>query len=171
MAFNAEIGGRMAIYAAILGILYIAFGVLEVTLVFPGVKQILTNVIIDGITGLYEHKEMMVRQIVWQFFNWIPADFFGGLVSLVIASTYITSIKGLRTGDFRGLSLLVGGLFLSVVFGVLYLLLMFADALNFVIGEAEEFSALADLRPEIWLLVVAIPLAYQTWSMLKEVPW
>jgi len=142
MAFNAEIGGRMAIYAAILGILYIAFGVLEVALVFSGVE--LTP---------------------------IPADFFGGLASLVIASTYITSIKGLRTGDFRGLSMLVGGLFLSVVFGVLYLLLMFADALNFIIGEAEEFSALADLRPEIWLFVVAIPLAYQTWSMLKEVPW
>ena len=142
MAFNAEIGSKMAIYAAILGILYIAFGVLEVALVFSGIE--LTP---------------------------IPADLFGGLVSLVIASTYITSIKGLRTGDFRGLSLLVGGLFLSVVFGVLYLLLMFADALNFVIGEAEEFSALADLRPEIWLFVVAIPLAYQIWSMLKEVPW
>jgi len=142
MAFNAEIGGRMAIYAAILGILYIAFGVLEVALVFSGIE--LTP---------------------------IPADFFGGLVSLVIASTYIAAIKELRAGDFRGLSLLVGGLFLSVVFGVLYLLLMCADALNFLVGEAEEFSALANFRPEIWLFILALPLAFQTLKMLKEVPW
>jgi len=30
-----------------------------------------TNVIIDSITGLYEHKEMMARQIVRQFFNFL----------------------------------------------------------------------------------------------------
>ncbi len=33
-------------------------------------KQI-TNVIIDSITGLYEHKEMMARQIVRTFFNFL----------------------------------------------------------------------------------------------------
>ncbi len=31
----------------------------------------ITNVIIDSITGLYEHKEMMARQIVRQFFNFL----------------------------------------------------------------------------------------------------
>lgn len=30
-----------------------------------------TNVIIDSITGLYEHKEVMARQIVRQFFNFL----------------------------------------------------------------------------------------------------
>jgi len=30
-----------------------------------------TNVIVDSITGLYEHKEMMARQIVRQFFNFL----------------------------------------------------------------------------------------------------
>ncbi|RLF37763.1 MAG: KaiC domain-containing protein, partial [Thermoplasmata archaeon] len=29
------------------------------------------NVVIDSITGLYEHKEMMARQIVRQFFNFL----------------------------------------------------------------------------------------------------
>ncbi len=31
----------------------------------------ITNVIIDSITGLYEHREMMARQIVRQFFNFL----------------------------------------------------------------------------------------------------
>ncbi len=31
----------------------------------------ITNTIIDSITGLYEHKEMMARQIVRQFFNFM----------------------------------------------------------------------------------------------------
>ena len=30
-----------------------------------------TNTIIDSITGLYEHKEVMARQIVRQFFNFL----------------------------------------------------------------------------------------------------
>lgn len=32
------------------------------------------NVVIDSITGLYEHKEMMARQIVRQFFNFLKNE-------------------------------------------------------------------------------------------------
>jgi len=34
-------------------------------------KKRTSNVVIDSITGLYEHKEMMARQIVRQFFNFL----------------------------------------------------------------------------------------------------
>ncbi len=129
------------IYAAALGALYAVFGVIEVVFVFSGTDAL------------------------------IPADFFGGLVSLVIASTYLAGVKDMRENDFRGIAMLMGGLFLSVVFGVLYLMLMCADFLMYVLGESEEFSVIASLRPEIWLFVAAIPLAYHTWRMLKDVPW
>ena len=41
------------------------------TMAFAIREKKVTNVIIDSITGLYEHKEMMARQIVRQFFNFL----------------------------------------------------------------------------------------------------
>ncbi len=41
------------------------------TMAYAIKEKKITNVIIDSITGLYEHKEMMARQIVRQFFNFL----------------------------------------------------------------------------------------------------
>ncbi|MCD6331435.1 MAG: KaiC domain-containing protein [Thermoplasmata archaeon] len=41
------------------------------TMAYAIKEKKVTNVIIDSITGLYEHKEMMARQIVRQFFNFL----------------------------------------------------------------------------------------------------
>lgn len=41
------------------------------TMAYAIKERKITNVIIDSITGLYEHKEMMARQIVRQFFNFL----------------------------------------------------------------------------------------------------
>ncbi len=41
------------------------------TMAYAIKEKKVTNVIIDSITGLYEHKEVMARQIVRQFFNFL----------------------------------------------------------------------------------------------------
>ncbi len=41
------------------------------TMAYAIKEKKVTNVVIDSITGLYEHKEMMARQIVRQFFNFL----------------------------------------------------------------------------------------------------
>lgn len=41
------------------------------TMAYAIKERKITNVIIDSITGLYEHKEVMARQIVRQFFNFL----------------------------------------------------------------------------------------------------
>ena len=41
------------------------------TMAYAIKERKITNVIIDSVTGLYEHKEMMARQIVRQFFNFL----------------------------------------------------------------------------------------------------
>jgi hypothetical protein len=48
---------------------------------------------------------------------------------------------------------------------------MGADGLMFLLGEAEEFSAVADFRPAIWLFILALPLAYLAREMTREVTW
>lgn len=96
-------------------------------------------------------------------------DLFGGLALVVIAATYLNGVKGLFNGEHKGLSLLIGGLFLSAVFGVLYLLLLGAEGLIYLLGEAEEFSALADFRPEIWFFLASLPLAYEARKLTRGI--
>lgn len=132
--FDVEKGNKIGIYAFVLGVVYLVFGVLEV---FGGV-------------GL------------------IPGDFFGGLALVVIAATYLNGVKGVFNGEHKGLSFILGGLFLTTVFGVLYLLVMGADGLMYLLGEAEEFSALADFRPAIWFFFASLPLAYGVWKLIRE---
>jgi len=136
--FDIGKGKTIGIYAAVLGIVYLAIGVIEV---FGGAGEI------------------------------IPGDLFGGLALVVIAATFLNGVKGAFNGEHIGLSFLIGGLFLSAVFGMLYLLLMGADGMMFLLGEAEEFSVLADFRPAIGLFFLSLPLAYLAWGLTKDVTW
>ncbi|MCW7071303.1 MAG: hypothetical protein OCU12_03075 [Methanophagales archaeon] len=136
--FEIGKGKTMGAYAAVLGVLYFAVGVVEV---LGGAGEV------------------------------IPGDLFGGLALVVVAATYLNGVKGLFNGEHKGLSFLLGGLFLSAVFGVLYLLLLCADGLMFLLGEAEEFSVLAGLRPEVVVFFLSLPLAYQAWALTREVTW
>jgi len=136
--FDIGKGKTIGIYALVLGVVYLAFGVIEV---FGGAGDI------------------------------IPGDLFGGFALAVIAATYLNGVKGLFNGEHQGLSFLIGGLFLSAIFGVLYLLLMGADGLMYILGEADEFSALAGFRPAIGLFFLSLSLAYQAWALTRKVTW
>jgi len=123
----------VSVSALILGMLYAAIGMLEVLVV--------------------------LLDIGW-LKNLIPADVFGGMALLVIGTVYLSGVGSLRNNRVEGVSFaLVGGM-LSGVIGMLYLMMMGADGMMYLLGETETFSVLAELRPEVWLFVVSLPLAY-----------
>ena len=101
----------------------------------------------------------------------IPGDLFGGFVLVVMAATYLGGVKGAFRGRYEGLSFLIGGLFLTMVFGVLYLLMMGADGLMYLLGEAEALPTLADARPAIWIFILSLPLAYRVRSLTARMTW
>ena len=126
MSFSRKIGKTAAVYAFILGFLYLTIGPLEVA---GGIEK----------------------------YN-IPADFWTGLALLVVAANYLYAVKGLWRGEFKGISFLFTGFILSTVFGFIFILLMGADGLLYLLGEVEEFSPIADFRPEIWLFIASTPI-------------
>jgi predicted membrane-bound dolichyl-phosphate-mannose-protein mannosyltransferase len=145
-------------YAVVLGIAYLALGVAELVL---------------GIYNLIWHSENASLAGI------VPADILGGFASLVIGATFLGSASLLR-GVRESWGYIIAGLFLSAVYGVLYMLIVGADGLNtwlsYVAGEGDWTwdwltSGAAGpglLRPEIWLFLVSLPLAHQTLRALKQ---
>jgi hypothetical protein len=101
----------------------------------------------------------------------IPSDLFGGFALVVMAATYLNGVKGVFRGRHEGPSFLIGGLFLTAVFGVLYLLMMGADGLMYLLGEAEFLPKLADARPTIWIFMLSLPLAYRVRKLTYRMTW
>ena len=101
----------------------------------------------------------------------IPGDLFGGFVLVVMAATYLSGVKGAFRGRHEGLSFLIGGLFLTAVFGVLYLLMMGADGLMYLLGEAEALPKLSEARPAIWIFVLSLPLALRVRTLTERMTW
>jgi len=145
-------------YAVVLGIAYLALGVAELAL---GIQYL-----------LWSNENVSLAGIV-------PADILGGFASLVIGATFLFSSSVLR-GARESWGYIIVGLFLSAVYGVLYMLIVGADGLNtwlsYVAGEGDWTwdwltSGTAGpglLRPEIWLFLASLPLAYLTLRALKQ---
>lgn len=101
----------------------------------------------------------------------IPGDIFGGFVLVVTAVTYLNGVEGSFHGRHEGLSFLIGGLFLTAVFGVLYILIMGADGLMYLLGEAEELPKLIKARPEIWIFILSLPLVQRVRNLTEKMTW
>jgi len=81
----------------------------------------------------------------------IPADLFGGFALLVIGAVYLTGVSDLFSGKMEGVSFVLVGSILTGVFGILYILMMGADGLMYLLGE---------VRPEILLFLTAVPVIW-----------
>ena len=138
---------RIAWYAAILGIIYLITGAIEFA------------------AGLYN---LLLPGAVEKLFGF-PADLFGGFSSLVIGAAYSGVL--LRRGKQESIGFQLIAILLSIVFGVLYLLIVCADGFGTLVStfEGEEWTwewlisgsaGTGILRPEIWLAVASLPLAY-----------
>jgi hypothetical protein len=125
-------------------------------------KLVSASVLILGMlyaaTGILEVLVLLL-DIGW-IRNLIPADVFGGMALLVIGTVYLFGVRNLQDGGVEGLAFaLVGGM-LSGIFGILYLMMMGAEGMMYLLGETETFSVLAGIRPAVWLFVLSLPLAY-----------
>ena len=107
---------------------------------------------ITAIVGIFEILFVFTGSELW-----IPADLFGGLALLVIAAVYLSGNGELLSKREEGLSFVLVGSILTGVFGILYILIMGADYLMYLLGEVDEFLILDEVRPEILLLVAVIP--------------
>ncbi len=139
MVTGANNKGKMT-FAAVAGIIYLMFGILQLA-VGLGFGSGLTDAM------------------------FIPEDFIGGFILLVIASVFLYGFRELRAGIDEGAAYLYVGILLALLFVAIYLLVMGADALGaHVIGseDLEGWVPLDDMRPGIYLGILPF-LGYLAW--------
>lgn len=155
MKISGGAAKSMVTYAVILGSLYIIIGSIEFA---TGIWDLLAPGTAEGILGL-------------------PIDLYGGFATLVIGTLYF-GITPLWKGKYESLGFVLVGVLLSVVFGVLYLLIVGVDGfgtyLAYLGGEAWTWGWLTSgtaglglLRPEIWLFFLSTPLGLSAWRATK----
>lgn len=127
---NNELNEGIAVYSSIIGIIYVMVGLAAMS----------------NSLGLSE-------------FNYIPTDLFGGLMLIFIGGIFLRTIKETGKEQYNGLSFLLVGIIMAVIYSGLYIAALGADALSFVLGseDFEEWAPLNDFRIEIWLPLITIP--------------
>lgn len=147
MTFNKNVGTTIAVYSLSIGILYAIFGILEILIgwgVFVG-------------TGV-----PLIQPIELAGVNLVPPDVFGGIMLIIIGAVYLTGVRQQGRGEREGLSFLLVGSLLAAVFFVVYVVIMLANGVGYVFQFEDwlEWTWLDDLRPGIWLFLLALPGAY-----------
>ncbi|WNZ28334.1 MAG: hypothetical protein IAX21_06570 [Candidatus Bathyarchaeota archaeon] len=154
MGFNKNIGTKLAIYSVIIGILYAVFGVLEILIGWGDLTG----------TGI-----SLIPSLELAGVTVVPPDVFGGVMLIIIAIVYLTGVKQQAKGNREGLSfLLVGSLLATVFFGV-YLAIMLSNGVGYLFQFEDwlEWIWLDDLRPGIWLFLLALPGTYLSFTKKK----
>jgi hypothetical protein len=94
----------------------------------------------------------------------LPGSIMGAFVLIVIGSVFIFGHRELAESNPEGQAFIVVGILLSIIFGILYLLVLSADMLSAYVLESDDFSdwtIMDDLRPELYLSLLAV------WGYLK----
>jgi len=155
---NKNVGRSMAIYAAILGGLYVIVGFIEFATAFwnwfiePGGNLSLLGLPSD--------------------------DLFGGFAALVIGIVFFGAIPLWRM-KYESIGFILVGALLSAIFGAVYLLIVCADGfgayLAYLSGEEWTWEWLVAgtagsglLRPEIWLAFLSAPLGCAALRVVKS---
>ena len=103
---------------------------------------------------------------IFEIIGYIYKDIFGGLALLVISITFFAGIKETWNGDYKGLSFTLGGLILAAVFGIMYIFILIADYLEWLIGNASMPTL---IRPEILLFIFIIPLLFISYKEIEVI--
>ena len=90
----------------------------------------------------------------------ITRDIFGGAALIIISSIYLAGIKETLKRSYKGISFIVGGIILSAIFGIMYLLIFFAEILEYLMGN-QNFPF---IRVEVLLALLISPLAYYVYE-------
>jgi len=94
----------------------------------------------------------------------VPPEILGVCVLGVLGAVCLSGYHELREGVDEGVAHIYVGILLSLVFAVLYLLIMGADALEAYVLKNEDFAdwtPLDDMRPEIYLALISLAGAYR----------
>jgi len=140
MVVSSENKNKM-VFALAVGIIYILFGIIQI------------------IVGLG-----LVSDITSALF--IPADIFGGFVLLVIGAVFLYGYKEMKAGIHEGVAFVYFGIFLSLVFVIIYLLIMGADALSAYGMGMEDFEGwtpLDDVKPGLYLGILPL-IGFLAWK-------
>ncbi len=120
----------IALWSGVVGVLYILYGALEILMWF---------------TGEFRFPLMP------------PGDALAGAMLIIIGNILLYRIGDLIRMKYDGLSFLAGGLVLSGILGIMYLLIAGARALNsLVVGEPWAFDASYNI-PAIILAILLLP--------------
>ena len=138
MGFSKSNRQIVAIYSAIIGLLYMATGLLEIFGGFGVEVSLLAGVA----NALY-----------------VVGDIFAGFVLVVIGAVYLRGLIALSKGEREGLSYVTVGALLSASLLGLYLFTIFSNGLGLALSFEDwlEWTWLEDLRPGLLLGVLAIP--------------
>lgn len=117
----------IAAYSLLLGLIYLGMGLAEALGKYVGIQL-----------------------------RFLPQDIFGGFVLVVIGGVYLSTVRILLQGYPEGLAGPLVGSGLALIFATLYLLVMAANGLSFVLGDLERWEVLSDLRPGIWLALPSL---------------
>ncbi|MHA1770519.1 MAG: hypothetical protein ACTSYL_12405 [Candidatus Thorarchaeota archaeon] len=146
----------IAIYAVLLGILYALVGAIKF---LTGIMDLVALGDSEGILG-------------------IRPDIYGGLATLVIGSSYLATIP-LWKGKYESIGFALMATILSIIFGVLYLLMVGADGMSALLAywDGAEWTlewltngttGAGIFKPEIWLAFVSIPLGYFIFKKIRS---
>ncbi len=115
-----------AVFGALAGSLYLFFGIVEMA-VWAG----------------YDAG--------WTSSLFIPGDM-GGFVLIIISAVFFWGVKESWEGIREGAAYVYMGILLSLLFGLIYLLIMGADAMgHYILGADESWNLLNSMRPALYL--------------------
>lgn len=138
MGFNKSLGQAVAVYSALIGLLYASFGFIEM---LEGL----------GLTGglLSRISELALVQ----------GDIFAGAMLIITGIVHLAGISLVSRGDREGLSFITVGILLSTILFGLYVAIMGANGLGHVLGFEDwaEWAWIDDVSPGLWLWFPSIP--------------
>lgn len=125
------------VFAAVMGALYLGFGILEIgSWVFSGLAAMAV----------------------------VPADVLGGFVLCVIGLVFLAGVPGLRSGTPGAVAYLFAGLLLSLAFGLVAFLAIGAGWLETALfGDLSEWSAAEMAVPMLYLALGSVA-GYAAWG-------
>lgn len=139
---NAGYLRKIAMVSIVLGLAYLAIGIIEIASIFTQYGVFL-----------------------------IPADIIGGFASITIGLTYLFGIRGLLRGNKQDLGFPLVASILAALYFSIYSLILLADATECYILKNEEYSGwtpMHSLRIEILIGAIAIMIVVWIWRRIKR---
>ncbi|WP_321429529.1 hypothetical protein [uncultured Methanolobus sp.] len=126
-------GNKEKVFAALTGVLYASFGLLNILQGFG---------IDTGMPGSL----------------FIPGDILGGFCLVIIGAVFLNGLREMLKGINAGVSFVYVGILMSLIFAAVYLLIMGGNLLDsFIVpDDYEGWSVMESFRPGIYLGILSL---------------